>query len=221
MNTKFEKASNAALNTYNLLNDNLIINGVRNVAAKSLTFLYNKTSGAAISPEAQKNADRVIQRHVDYFVNKGINPLNITAFALSHDTPIGMVAYGAVTASEMTAAILSAKRAKEGALDIEPTKQWISTRAVIGLGLAAVAVTQGLNVMEAWDNLQSDFANVWFRGGDQNIIDNALEMILHGANAIGAGYVLAATNQWRQRDVYTQTTAAANSSTLSKPSPAA
>lgn len=187
---------------YTKLNQNMVMHSIRFVAAKSLTFLYNKASGTAKSENAQNSANRVIARHVDYFVNKGINPLNIIAFALSNDTPVGMVAYGGLVAAEMTAAIRSAKRAKEGALDTEPKKQWLSTRACIGIGLAAVAVTQGVNIAEAWDNLQGDLTNVWFKGGDQNIIDNALEMILHGANAIGAGYVLLATNQWRTADIY-------------------
>lgn len=196
MKLDFQTVKNSAVNTYGFLNDNMAINELRSVTGKSLRVVYNKSSGVAVSDEAQANADRVIDRHVNYFVNKGINPLNIAAFTLSHDTPVGMAAYGLVTALEIGTAIASTRRAKEGEFDQEPMTQWIGTRALLTAGLAAIAYTQGLNVAEAWEVLKDDF------GSRPGVIpDDILEIALHSANVAGALYVAASKNLW-QRDVY-------------------
>ena len=196
MKFDFQDVKNGAVSTYNFLNDNIAINGLRSVTRMSLRAIYNKCSGAAVSSEAQVNADRVIDRHVDYFVNKGINPLNIAAFTLSHDTPIGMAAYGLVTALEMGTAILSTRKAKQGEFEQEPAVQWIGTRSLLAAGLLGVACTQGLNVGEAWEVLKDDF------GSRPGIIpDDILEIALHTANTLGALYVAKSSNLW-QRDVY-------------------
>ncbi len=202
MELDFQTVKNGAKNTYNALNDNIAINAFRSGVGKSLRLVYNKCSGVAVSDEVQVNADRVMERHVDYFVNKGINPLNIAAFTLSHDTPVGMAAYGLVTTLEMGTAIASTRRAKQGELDQEPLTQWIGTRSLLAAGLVAVAYTQGLNVAEAWNVLKDDLANIRFFTAERLVWDDMLEMALHSANAVGALYVAASKNLW-QRDVYT------------------
>ena len=204
MKLDFQTVKNGAVNTYGFLNDNRAINGLRSVTGKSLRAVYNKCSGVAVSDEAQANADRVIDRHVNYFVNKGINPLNIAAFGFSHDTPIGMAAYGLVTVVEIGTAIASTHRAKQGKMEQEPMTQWIGTRALLTAGLLGVAYTQGLNVAEAWEMLKDDFGP---RPGI--ILNDILEMALHSANVAGALYVAASKNLW-QRDVYKDASQAVN-----------